>query len=359
MDFGLSEEQELLQETVRGFVENECPPPKLREIFDGGSGFDRELWNHIVEMGIAGLVVPEEHAGAQMEVLDLALVAEVLGHGAVPGPFLGHSLACLALIEGGSDVQRKRWLPKLATGEVIGSVALGEGSDHWEPAQWTCSVKNGALQGKKRFAPAADIADLLIVGCAGGDLALVERRAEGVDLENMDGVDRTRSIFELGFDGAACELLDEGKVAAGRVRDAGRILLAADSFGAGQRLVQLCTDYAKQREQFGMVIAQFQAVKHQIARLATDLEPTRALFWYAAYAYDHLPEEAERSAALAKAHITDRTLLAAREAVELHGGIGFTWECDVQMWFKRAMFNRALLGTPEALRERCAALGGW
>jgi len=359
MDFGLSEEQEMLQETVRGFVENECPTPKLREIFDGGSGFAPDVWKDIVEMGIAGLVVPEEHGGAEMEVLDLALVAEVLGHGAVPGPFLGHSLACLAILEGGSEEQKKKWLPKLASGEWVGGVALAEESEHWEPGQWTCSVKNGALQGTKRFAPVADIADLLVIGCAGGDLAVVERRAEGLSLENMDGADRTRPIFELAFDGAPCEVLDEGKAAAGRVRDAGRVLLAADSFGAGLKLVQLCTEYAKQREQFGMVIAQFQAVKHQIARLATDLEPTRALFWYAAYAYDHLPEEAERSAALAKAHITDRAMLAARESVELHGGIGFTWECDVQIWFKRAMFNRAFLGTPEALRERCADLGGW
>ncbi|MBW2422012.1 MAG: acyl-CoA/acyl-ACP dehydrogenase [Deltaproteobacteria bacterium] len=359
MDFGLSEEQEMLQETVRGFVENECPPTKLREIFDGGSGFEPGIWKDLVEMGIGGLVVPEEHGGAEMEVLDLALVAEVLGQGAVPGPFLGHSLACLALIEGGSEEQKREWLPKLASGELVGSVALGEQADCWEPAQWTCSVKDGALHGVKRYAPVADLADLTLVGCAGGDLAIVERAAAGVTLESMDGVDRTRPIFELRLDGAPCELLEEGKAAAGRVRDAGRILLAADSFGAGQKLVQLCADYSKEREQFGMVIAQFQAVKHQIARLATDLEPTRALFWYAAYTYDHIPEEAERSAAIAKAHICDRTLLAAREAVELHGGIGFTWECDVQMWFKRAMFNRAFLGTPEALRERCAALGAW
>jgi alkylation response protein AidB-like acyl-CoA dehydrogenase len=137
------------------------------------------------------------------------------------------------------------------------------------------------------------------------------------------------------------------------------VLLAADSFGAASELVRISTEYAKTREQFGFPIGQFQAVKHQLARLATDIEPTRALFWYAAYAYDHIENEATRYAALAKAHITDRAMQTARMAVELWGGLGFTWECDVQMWFKRAMFNRAFLGTPEHLRERCAALAGW
>ncbi|MFT5696266.1 MAG: alkylation response protein AidB-like acyl-CoA dehydrogenase, partial [Myxococcota bacterium] len=136
-------------------------------------------------------------------------------------------------------------------------------------------------------------------------------------------------------------------------------LLAADSFGVAMSLIQMSTEYAKTREQFGTIIAQFQSVKHQLARLATDIEPTRALFWYAAHAFDHLPDDAERSAALAKAHLTDRAMHTARESVELHGGLGFTWECDVQIWYKRAMFNKAAFGTPDALRVRLASLAGW
>ena len=128
---------------------------------------------------------------------------------------------------------------------------------------------------------------------------------------------------------------------------------------AASSLVRMSVEYAKTREQFGMAIAQFQSVKHQLARLATEIDPTRALSWYAAHAFDHLKEESERSAALANAHITDCAMDVAREAVELHGGLGFTWECDVQMWFKRAMFNRAAFGTPEYLRGRIATLSGW
>ena len=359
MHFGLTEEQEMLQETVRGFVAKECPPPRLREIFDAGTGNYPALWGGIVEMGLTGLVIPEEYEGAGMEMLELALVSEILGGGAVPGPFVGHSLACLALVLCGSDEQKKTWLPKLATGQCVGSIALAESCSSWAPASWNAALDGKKLTGTKQYVPTADLADIVIVGTAGGGLALVERNAVGVTLESGGGIDRTRPIFRLELEGTPCETLPCDAAATQRVLDGGLVLLAADSFGAASELVRMSTEYAKTREQFGFPIGQFQAVKHQLARLATDIEPTRALFWYAAYAYDHIQHEASRYAALANAHITDRAMQTARMAVELWGGLGFTWECDVQMWFKRAMFNRAFLGTPENLRERCAALAGW
>jgi alkylation response protein AidB-like acyl-CoA dehydrogenase len=198
-----------------------------------------------------------------------------------------------------------------------------------------------------------------VVGVEGGRLAVVDTAGAGVRIENLEGIDRSRPVFRVDFEGAPCELLADDPAVARRLRDAGLVLLAADAFGAASHLIDLAVEYAKTREQFGQKIAQFQAVKHQLARLALDIEPTRALFWHAAYAVDHLPEEAERAAALAKAHITDRGLEVARAVVELHGGLGFTWECDVQMGFKRLMFDRAFLGNPESLRDRCAALAGW
>jgi len=359
MDFGLTEEQDMLQETVRSFVDNECTPQRLREIFDAGAGHDPALWQGLSEMGLAGLVVPEDFGGAGMEVLDLALVAEVLGEGCVPGPFLGHSLACIALVNGGNDTQKREWLPKLAAGEVIGSFAAAEDASRWDPSDWSVELKDGRLTGVKLYVPHADLADVLVVGCSRGRLALVRRDAPGLRIENMGGIDRTRPIFEVVLEGAPAELLEGGQEVSGRVRDAALSVLAADSFGVATGLVKMSVEYAKTREQFGSVIAQFQSVKHQLARIATDIEPTRSLFWYSAHTFDHLLEDAERSAALAKAHITDRALETARQAVELHGGLGFTWECDVQMWFKRAMFNRGWFGTPEILRERVATLAGW
>ncbi len=359
MDFGLSEEQQLLQETLRNFVARECPPPRVRALFDAGDGAAPDLWKGMAEMGLLGLALPEDCGGAGLELLDLALAAELLGAGAVPGPFFGHALAGLAIAAGGSPAQRERWLPRLASGELVASVAFGEGGDRWEAGDWSAALSGSRLSGAKRFAPCAELADLIVVGARGAELVVVERGAAGLALSGEDGVDRGRPIAALRFADTPCEPLARGREVASRVRDAGLVLLAADSFGAAWRLIELCVDYTRTRQQFGQPLAQFQAVKHQLANMATEIEPTRGLFWYAAHAFDHLPAESERLAAIAKAHITDRALDVARAAVELHGGLGFTWECDVQIWFKRAMWNRAFLGTPELHRERSAALAGW
>lgn len=359
MEFALSEQQELLQETVRGFLARECPPARLRLLFEGGEGDDPALWKGLADLGLAGLVVPEPLGGAGLEVLDLALVCEVLGAGAVPSPLLGHTLAALALVHGGSTAQQERWLPRLASGELRGALAFGEGGEAWEPAAWTARIGGGRLHGTKRFVPHAHRADLLVVGTAGGELAAVECTAPGVEIERLDGLDRTQPLSDVRFEGAAAELLPGGVGAAPRVRDAGLVSLAADAFGGAWTLLEQTRQYVLARKQFGFPLAQFQSVKHQLANLATDLEPTRGLWWFAAHAQDHAPEQAERVAAIAKAHVTERAVAVARGAVELHGGIGFTWECDVQFWFKRALFARAYLGSPAHHRARSAALADW
>jgi alkylation response protein AidB-like acyl-CoA dehydrogenase len=354
--FGLSEDHELLQETLQGFLGGECPLSRMREIFDEGSGFDADIWNGLAEMGLTALLIPEAHGGAELGILELALVAELAGGAALPGPLVEHSLACLAITRGGSPEQQQRWLPRLASGELIGTVALSEEDGRWEPSAWTATVSEQKLCGVKAYVPHAQHAGLAVVGVAGGELVLVE--TDNVEKTPQEGIDRGRTIGRLHFENAACEPL-AGAGIARLVRDAGLAALAADSFGAATRLVALSAAYAMDRKQFGFPIAQFQAVKHQIARIGTDIEPTRALFWYAAHALDAGLPDAERSAAMANAHITDRAALTARAAVELHGGLGFTWECDVQIFFKRALFNRAFLGTPEVQRERCAELAGW
>ncbi|MBW2498407.1 MAG: acyl-CoA/acyl-ACP dehydrogenase [Deltaproteobacteria bacterium] len=359
MDFGLSEEQEMLQETVRGFVQNECPTTRLRELFDAGEGHDPALWSGLAEMGLAGLIVPEEHGGAAMELLDLALVAQVLGEAALPSPLLGHVLASLGVMLEGSAAQQAAILPALASGEQIAVLALQEGDVGWSPSDWTLKLDGDRLSGEKTIVTHAHVADRILVGLQGGGLAWVEADAQGVEIERVGGVDRSRPLATVRFEGAPAERLVGGEGEIGRLMDAASVLLAADAFGAGTKLVDLDVAYSLSREQFGQPIAQFQAIKHTIARLATDLEPTRALWWYAAHALDHLPEEAAHAASVAKAHITDRAMNVARESVELHGGYGFTWECEVQMWFKRIMFDRSFLGTPEQHRERCAGLGGW
>ena len=357
MNFDLSEEQVMLQEAVKQYLQNECPLDRLREIFDGEAGHDPVLWKGLVEMGVAGLHLPEEYGGAGLEVLDLAVVAEVLGHQAAPGPFLGHALAGLAIAEGGSAAQREAWLPRFASGEAIGTIAVA-GEDGWQPEDWTLAADT-TLTGAKTHVPLASLADVIIVGVAGGGLVLVERGAEGLSIEALDGADQTRRIDRVSFAGSPCEHLPDGLRAAKRMRDVALVLLAADAFGGAERCVEMAVEYSKTREQFGVKIAHFQALKHQLANMAVSVEPSRALYWYAAHAMDHVADESERSAALAKAHITDRFMEVARDTVEAHGGLGFTWECDVQIWFKRAMFDRAFFGAPSLHRARAADLSDW
>ncbi|MEE9279715.1 MAG: acyl-CoA dehydrogenase family protein [Myxococcota bacterium] len=358
MDFDISEEQELLQETIRQLAENECPLTRVREVFDGDSGHDPDLWKSLVEVGLGGTTIPEEFGGAGLELLDQALAAESLGNAATPGPFLGHSLAGLAVLLGGSDEQKKSWLPRLAMGDVIGTVAFAEEGSAWQPNEWTLRA-NGTLSGTKKHVPYGSIADVIVVGTADGGLVLVEPAGGGVETEPVDGADRTRRLATVTFDGAAFEILPEGQKASGRVRDAGLILLSADAYGGAARSLEMAVDYANTRQQFGVTIGHFQGIKHQLANMAIKVDPVRFLVWYAAHAFDHLPDESGRTAALTKAHATAVFMQTARDTVEVHGGIGFTWECDVQILFKRAMFDRAFLGAPRVHRERAAVLGGW
>ena len=351
MNFDLTDEQRMLQETVGQLAEKQCPTTELHKLLEADSEHLPTLWKALSELGACGLNIPAAYGGAGLEVLDLAVVAETLGYHATPGPYLGHVLAAYAITRAGSEEQKQKWLPGLASGERIGTIALAEPGGGWQPEQWTTEAIN-PLNGSKDFAPAGDIADLIVVGLRGGNLAVVEKGAAGASHSPVDSADRTRRLHRLDFEATPCELLADGVAAAPGVRNVGLALLAADAFGGSLRLLEMCVEYAKTREQFGTTIGSFQGLKHQLANMAVEVEPSRGLYWFAAYAQDHVPEEADRIAAIAKAHITDRFMHIARNSVEVFGGIGFTWEGDVQIWFKRAMFDRAFLGTPYEHRER-------
>jgi alkylation response protein AidB-like acyl-CoA dehydrogenase len=360
VNFDLSDEQRLLEETVDKFLATECPMTSVREIFDGDTGFDAAIWSGLGEMGVLGLHLPEELGGAGLELLDLAIVAEALGRRATPGPFFEHVLGSMAVDRAGSDAQREHWLPRLASGEARASLALSErgDADGWLPEQWKLG---GAptLDGEKRFVPHARDADLIVVGLRGGGLGLVEAGAAGLGIERLEGLDRTRRLDCLRFAATPCDPLPRGADVSGQILDAGLVLLAADAHGGGMACVEAAVEYAKTREQFGVKIGSFQALKHQLADMAVEIHPTRGLVWYAAHAFDHLPEEASAAAANAKAHLTERFVDIARRSVEAHGGLGYTWECDVQFWFKRALFDWSMLGDPGLHRRRTADLLGW
>ncbi|MGE0386334.1 MAG: acyl-CoA dehydrogenase family protein [Gammaproteobacteria bacterium] len=359
MDFDLSPEQSMLYESVRRFCDESAPPLRLLRIYDGDEPLDRALWTGMAGIGLAGMLVPEDFGGAGLGMLDTAVAAEALGYCAAPGPFLGHTLAAMALSIAGSPGQRRHWLPRLASGEIVATLAASEGGERWLPDAWTLAPAGNRLSGTKTHVPFAADADLFIVGLRGGALALVERGASGLAAQDVDGIDRTRRIGTLRLQDTPCEILPGAPDAADRIRDAALLLLAADAYGGAWRSVEFTVDYLKTREQFGRPLASFQGIKHQVADMAAEVRPSQSLHWYAAYAFDRRPDEAPRMAALAKAHNTERFLHASRRMVELHGGIGYTWKFHCQAWVKRAMFDHAFFGMPALHRERAAALAGW
>jgi alkylation response protein AidB-like acyl-CoA dehydrogenase len=361
VNFDLSDEQRLLEDSLDKFLANECPIARVRQLFDGDAGFDPELFRGLGALGVLGLLIPEEFGGGGRELLDLAVVAEVMGRRATPGPFLEHVLAALAIDRAGSPAQRERWLPGLATGGIRASLALAEPGapdGGWCAEQWELEPQ-ARLSGVKQFVPHALGADLLVVGLRGGGLGIVEADRERLEIERLEGLDRTRRFDRVTFHDAPCDPLLGGRAVAHALLDAGLVLLAADAHGGGMACVGRAVEYAKTREQFGVKIGSFQALKHQLADMALEIHPTRGLVWFAAHAFERFPEQAPAAAANAKAHVAERFVGVARRCVEAHGGIGYTWECDVQFWLKRALYDWAMLGDPHLHRRRTADLLGW
>jgi len=362
MDFGLSEDQLLLKDTVRRFLGEQCPTTRVREIMESESGHDAGLWKELCGLGVAGITVPAEYGGLGNELLDLALVAEELGYAATPGPFLGTAMAAIALAEGGDDRMQEHWLPAIASGEVVATVALGEEGSEWDPTRFQTRVAGGKLTGRKPLVPSAQVADVLLVGAVDADgpgLWLVERDAAGMGIQSLTVNDMTRRLDLVSFENTPAIRLPGGQTAFARAFDAGLILLAADAYGGSKRCLEMSTTYALQREQFGKPIGAFQAVKHQLADMATELEPALSLVWYSAHAFDRIREQSSRHAAIAKAHLSDIYDHSTRAATELHGGIGFTWEFDLHLWFRRAIVDRSFLGDANWHRARAAEMAGW
>ena len=361
MNFGLSEEQRILDEAVRGFLKDRAPLELLRETAAGGTGFDPDLWQGLCELGVPGLLIPAEFGGAGLGVLEAALVAEALGYAAVPAPFLAASvMGPLVFLHSGTQRQRSEWLPRIAAGEVRPAVAMTAIAGTTQTAD--LRAEGGRLSGQVQGLLDAGAATHIIVQLRGGSAALVGREDAGVRLEAQPTLDRTRPLATVTFDGAACEMLqasNDPTGAASRVLAAGRVVLAADTLGAAQCMLDKAVAYARERVQFGRVIGSFQAVKHSCAEMVSMLEPCRALVWYAAHAQDAVPEEARSVACHAKAHLGEVGREVSRLATEVHGGMGFTDLLGLHYWFKRIAFDRQVLGAPERCRQEAAIAQGW
>ncbi len=356
MRFHPTEEQLAIQDALRGTLADTFPMDRLHKLVDSEEDFDRNSWDALMALGLGGLALPEGRGGAGLGLLDLAMGLEVLGQGAVAGPILQHCLVGLAVTLSSNEEIKAKWLPGLASGETVATLALG---GEWLPESWTVKAEGGALSGSVRFVPGANAAHIFLVGTEGGGLALCELEA-GMSITANHDSDHSRKSASVTFDKAkAVMLFEPGDPAVGRLFDAALVLTAADALGGAQHCVDLSVSYAKDREQFGQPIGRFQALKHQLAQMALEVEPARALMWYAAYAWDAQLPDANRAAAMAKAHIADRFVSVARAAVAAHGGIGYTWEYGLVIWFRRSMFDRAYLGSPTVHRARAADLAGW
>lgn len=358
MDFGLSPEQEMLRETVGRCLAETCPLDHVRACADSGSTASDRVMAALADIGLTGLMVPEAHGGLGMTLLDAAVVAEQLGRAVAPASFLARSvLAPLALVLAGSLAQQAQWLPRIATGEVRFGVAIAGIVEERDGAK--VRAESAGLTGTALFALDFADADHFIVADESGRLHLLDAAANGVERIALHTIDSTRSVGELRLSGAAAEpLAGDGGVAARRLVDAGRILLAADSLGAGEVMIEKAVAYAGEREQFGRVIGSFQAVKHMCAEMAARHEPCRALVWYAAHAFDAVPGEAALMACHAKSHTGEVHRFVARTATEVHGGMGFTDLLGLHFWFKRIGFDRQVLGGPERVRDVAAQLQG-
>lgn len=357
MDFSLTPDQKMMQESLVRTLADASPLDRVRrfagELTDKGD----DIWKALADFGLAGIVIPEEFGGLGLTLLDAALASEALGAAVAPVPFMGVVLGPLALMRGGTAAQQTEWLPRLASGEVMAAAAISE------PIAGTrdgagVTAKGGKLSGKALFVPGGLAAGLLIVADQTGGLHLVSGDAAGLTRTLMPGIDETRRLAELSFDAVAAEPLSGGPELLTALRDAGWVLVAADSLGAAQTMLDKAVDYAKERRQFGRVIGSFQAVKHLCAEMAAELEPCRALVWYAAYAFDAAPAEASLMAAHAKALTSEVGRFVARTSTEVHGGMGITDLLGLHFWFKRLGLNRQLLGGPEKVREIAARLQG-
>jgi alkylation response protein AidB-like acyl-CoA dehydrogenase len=361
MEFALSEEQRQLEASLRGFLSDRLPMQRRRDIAAAGKGHDPEIWAGLVAQGIAGLAVPERHGGAGLGVLDAAVAAESLGYHAVPGAFAaGAVMAPMALQTSGTEAQQQEWLPRIAAGEA--RVAVGFAGPIGQTGVADAAFDGKRLSGRVQTVLDGGGATHVLVYLADGRPVLAATDAQGVHPSLVASLDRTRPLLDVTFADAPAIALgaaNDPATARTHVLDAGRVMLAADTLGAAQSMLDQAVAFAKERVQFGRVIGSFQGVKHTLADLATMLEPCRALVWYAAHAQDALPDEARLVALQAKAHLDDVGREVARLATEVHGGMGFTDLLGLHYWFKRIDSNRQLLGTPERCRHEAAVVQGW
>jgi alkylation response protein AidB-like acyl-CoA dehydrogenase len=374
MDFGFNADQELLRATARKFFENECTSEFVRARMAEGPGFTEEFWTKLAEQGWLGLVYPEQYGGAGLGFVDLTVLMEEMGRAVMPGPFFSTVLlGGLTILEAGSDAQKKEWLTKIAEGQARVSLAWTEPNARWDVAgvTTTAAASGGGftIDGTKLFVPDAHVAHALVVVARtrdgaddGVSLFLVPTNAKGVSVTLLPTMDQTRKLCEVKLDHVAVPasaLLgekDAGWQPLSRVVQRATVALCAEMCGGAQKVLDMTTEYAKIRIAFGKPIGSYQGVKHKAADMLVEVENAKSLTYYAAWAVDENVPEAALAASMAKAYASDAFRKVAGAGIQLHGGIGFTWEHDLHLYFKRAKSSEFTFGDATYHRERVAQL---
>jgi len=375
MDFGFNQEQELLRNTARKFLENECTSEFVRARMAEPTGVTDAFWTKLAEQGWTGLVYPEEFGGTGLGFVDLTVLMEEMGRAVMPGPFFSTLLGGLTILEAGSAAQKKEWLTKIAGGEAKAALAFTEPNARWDAAAVAVTAREAGgkytLSGTKLFVLDAHVADVIVVVARtreskrpeeGLSLFLVPKGTRGLSVKLLPTMDQTRKLCEVKLEDVVvgAEALmgprDGGWTPLARVLDRATVALCAEMCGGAQRVLDMTTEYAKIRIAFGKPIGSYQGVKHRAADMLVESENAKSLTYYAAWAVDENVPEAPLAASMAKAYASDAFRKIAGAGIQLHGGIGFTWEHDLHLYFKRAKSSEFTFGDATYHRERVAQL---
>ena len=366
VDFALDDDQVTLQNVLRGFFEAQVSDSAVRAQFDEAAGYDRRLWKRMAnELGLQGLAIPEQYGGGGFSFFELGLVLEEMGRALVPSPFLGSCVMSAQLLLALDDEQaRKRLLPGIADGSTVVSVALAEDAGSWQVDDVaTTATRDGEtwrINGRKAYVLDGYGADsYLVIARTSDGVAVfeVDGQSTGIECTPSPTMDLTRRLATVTFDAAAATPVGTSGAAPAALAvtlDHTRIAIGADSVGGTGRVMDMAVEYAKTREQFGRPIGSFQAIKHKCASMLVELEGSRSAVYYALWAA--ATDQADRPvvAALIKAHCVDTYLAAAGENIQIHGGIGFTWEHSAHLFLKRAKSSQVLLGDSDLHRQLLA-----
>jgi alkylation response protein AidB-like acyl-CoA dehydrogenase len=371
VDFAFSEEQEMLRRSTRDFLAKECGSKVVRKLMEQPDAYDPALWKKMAGLGWTSLGIPEQYGGAGT-FLDLIVVLEECGRALLPGPFFATmGLAVPALIEAGTEAQKKEALGAIAEGKARATLAFTEPSGRWDASGVTLTAKPAAggwrLDGVKQFVPDAEGADYMVVaartrgeGEEGISLFLVKGRPKGMSVTQLQTLDMTRRWSEVRFDGVQVEgdalmgAADKGWAPLKRALEWGTASLCAEMVGGTQKVLEDSTEYAKTRHQFGKPIGIYQAVSHKLADMLVLSESGRSATYYAAWAVEADAPDRSLAASMAKAYVSDAYRKVAGDGIQVHGGIGFTWEHDMHLYFKRAKASEVTLGDATYHRELVA-----